>query len=132
VYRSTWNSPSAMVLACPSLTCVLAISVRVRTLDVVLSVRLACLVVMYHGNDVQQVVLAQLLQPVGQLLHVDGLVAPGLLLRGVLAADTVSVSGAGVLQEGEELGLGVAESLSLVSAGACFSYEREAAGGTRR
>lgn len=66
---------------------------------------------MHHGNDVQQVVLAQLLQPVGQLLHVDGLVAPSLLLRGVLATDTVCVGGAGVLQQSEELGLGVAEGL---------------------
>lgn len=103
----------------------------VRTLDVILSVRLTCLVVMYHGNDMQQVVLAQLLQPVGQLLHVDGLVAPGLLLRGVLAADTVSVSGAGVLQEGEELGLRVAECLSSVSVGARSSDEETAASSTR-
>lgn len=103
---------------------------RIRTLDVILSVRLTCLVVVYHGDDVQQVVLAQLLQPVGQLLHVNGLVAPGLLLRGVLAADTVGVGGAGVLQEGEELGLGVAKSLSSLSAGVCPSYEREAAGST--
>jgi hypothetical protein len=34
------------------------------------------------------------------------------------------------LQEGEELGLGVAKSLSSLSAGVCPSYEREAAGST--
>jgi hypothetical protein len=65
----------------------------------------------HHGHDVQQVVLAQLLQPVGQLLHVDGLVAAGLLLGGILAANAVCVGGARVLEEGEQLGLGVAEGL---------------------
>jgi hypothetical protein len=64
-----------------------------------------------HGHDVQQVVLAQLLQPVGQLLHVDSFIAAGLLLGGILAANAVCVSGARVLQKGEQLGLGVAEGL---------------------
>jgi hypothetical protein len=65
----------------------------------------------HHGHNVQQVVLAQLLQPVGQLLHVDSLVAASLLLGGILAANAVCVGGARVLQEGEQLGLGVAEGL---------------------
>lgn len=69
----------------------------IHTLDVVLGVCLAGLVVVDHGNNVQQVILAQLLQPVGQLLHVDGLVAPLLVLPGVFAADAVCVGGAGIL-----------------------------------
>ena len=66
---------------------------------------------MHHGDDVQQVVFTQLLQPVGQLFHVDSLVAAGLLLGSVLAADAVCIGGARVLQEGEQLGLGIAEGL---------------------
>lgn len=106
VYKSTWNSPSAIALVCAASLCQ-----DVRTFDVILSVRLTCLVVVHHGDNVQQVVLAELLQSVGQLLHVDCLVAPGLLLGSILAADTVGVGRAGVLQQGEELGLGVAEGL---------------------
>jgi hypothetical protein len=49
----------------------------------------------------QQVVLAQLLQTIGQLLHVDILVSPVLLLGCVLGADTVCVGGAGLCKEGE-------------------------------
>jgi hypothetical protein len=85
------------------------------TLDVVLSVRLAGLVVVHHSNHMQQVILAQLLQTVGQLLHVDVLVPPALLLGCVLGADTVCVGGAGLCEEGEELGLGIPEGLGLIS-----------------
>lgn len=70
----------------------------------------------------QQVVLAQLLQAVGQLLHVDGLVAAGLLLGMVLAAHAVGVGGARIGEEGEELRLGVAEGLSVL--GVAFWSEK--------
>jgi len=77
---------------------------------------------MYHGHDMQEIIFAQLLEPVGQLLHIDILVPPVLLLGRVFAADTVCVGGAGFLEEGEQLRLRVAEGLvqeKLVLSDAC-------------
>jgi hypothetical protein len=64
-----------------------------------------------QGNDVEQVILAQLLESVGQLLHVDVLVAPILLLGCIFVTDAVCVGGARLCQECEQLWLGVAECL---------------------
>lgn len=67
---------------------------------------------MHHCNDMQQVILAQFLESVCQLFHINGLVAPApLLVGGVFASDAVRISGARVLEESEELWLGVAEGL---------------------
>ena len=66
---------------------------------------------MDQGDDVQQVILTQLLQSIGQLLHVYVLVSPALLLGGVLVAHAVGLGGTRLGEEGEELRLGVAESL---------------------
>jgi hypothetical protein len=59
----------------------------------------------------KQVILAQLLQAVGELLHVDVLVPAVLLLGRVLASYTICVSSTRLLEEGEQLWLGVSESL---------------------
>jgi hypothetical protein len=82
-----------------------------HTLDVILSVRLARLVVVDQGNDVEQVVFAQLLQTVRELLHVDVLIPPVLLLGRILATHAVRIGGTRLLQKGEQLGLRVAECL---------------------
>ncbi len=66
---------------------------------------------MHQGHNMQQVILTQLLQSICQLLHIDGLLAPALLLGRVFAADTVCIGGARVLEKGEKLGFGVAEGL---------------------
>lgn len=71
---------------------------------------------MHHGDDVQQVVLAELLQAVGELLHIHVFLALVLLLCCVLAAYAVCVCGAGFLKESEELWLGVLECLHQMSA----------------
>jgi hypothetical protein len=86
---------------------------RTRTLDIILSVCLARLVVVYHGHYLQQVLLAQLLQTVGKLLHIDVLVAAVLLPAGVLATHTVGISRARLLQQRQELWLGVSERLAI-------------------
>lgn len=44
---------------------------RGLTLGIVLGVRVGGLVVMYHLDDLQQIVLVQLLQTIGKLVHVD-------------------------------------------------------------
>lgn len=66
---------------------------------------------MDHGDDVQEIVFAQLLEPIGQFLHVDVLVPPVLFLGSVFTTDTICVGGAGFLEEGEQLRLWVAEGL---------------------
>lgn len=66
---------------------------------------------MHHGDDMQEIVFAQLLKPVSQLLHIDVFVSSVLLLGCVFAADTIRVGGAGFLEEGEQLWLRVAEGL---------------------
>jgi hypothetical protein len=76
-------------------------SVDAHTLNIVLGVGFTRLVIVHHSDDMQQVILAQLLQTVGQLLHVDILVSPVLLLGCVLGADAVCVGGAGLCEEGE-------------------------------
>jgi hypothetical protein len=66
---------------------------------------------MNQGDDVEQIVLAQLLETVGELLHVDVFVPPVLLLGRILVAHTVRIGGARFLEEGEQLWLGVPEGL---------------------
>jgi hypothetical protein len=88
------------------------VNVLELTFDVVLSVRLAGLVIVNHCDYVQQVVLVQLLQAVGELFHVHVLVPPVLLLGRVLATDAVGIGGAGLLKEGEQLWLRIPEGLS--------------------
>jgi hypothetical protein len=51
------------------------------------------------------------LQAICELLHVDVLVPPVLLLGRVLATHAVRVGGARLLQKGEQLGLRIAEGL---------------------
>jgi hypothetical protein len=48
---------------------------------------------MDQSDDVEQVILAQLLQAIRELLHVHSLVPPVLLLARILAAHTVRVAG---------------------------------------
>lgn len=71
---------------------------------------------MNHGDDLEQVVLTQLLQTVGKLLHVNVLVSPILLLLGVLVARTVDIRATRLLQQREKLRLGVPEGLAFESA----------------
>lgn len=86
-----------------------------HTLNIVLGIGLASLVVMYHGDYMQQIILAQLLETIGKLLHVDSLISTVLLLGRVLAAHTVRVGGARLLEKGEQLWLGIAEGLESLS-----------------
>jgi hypothetical protein len=65
-----------------------------------------------HGDNVQQVVLAELLEAVGELLHIDVLVLAVLLLGHLLAAHAVCVGGSGLGQQREQLGLGIPEGLA--------------------
>jgi hypothetical protein len=64
-----------------------------HTLNVILGVRLTCFIVVDQSDDVEQIVLAQLLQAIRELLHIHSLVPPVLLLARVLAAHTVRVAG---------------------------------------
>jgi hypothetical protein len=84
-----------------------------HTLNVVLGIGFTRLVVVHQGDDVEQVVLAQLLQAICELLHVDVLVPPVLLLGRVLVTHAVRVGGARLLEKGEQLGLGVSERLQM-------------------
>lgn len=59
----------------------------------------------------EQVILTQLLQAVCEFLHIDVLVPSVLLLGCVLAAHTVCVGGTGLLEEGDEIWLGIPEGL---------------------
>ena len=71
---------------------------------------------MDEGDYVEQVILVELLQAVGELLHVDCLVPARLLLRCVgLAAHAVCI-GAGLLEQRDEVRLWVPEGLRTLSA----------------
>jgi hypothetical protein len=89
----------------------LANNVDPLTLNIVLGVGLRRLIVVDQSDDVEQVILAELLQTVCELLHIDVLVPPILLLGCVLAAHAIRVGGAGLLEEGDEVWLGIPEGL---------------------
>lgn len=82
-----------------------------HTLDVVLSVRLGCLIIVNKRDDVEEVILAELLEAICELLHVNVLVSSRLLLARILATDAVRVGSARLCQERDELWLRVAEGL---------------------
>lgn len=46
---------------------------------------------MHHGDNVQQVILAQLLQAIGELLHINVLITAVLLLGCILTTDAVRI-----------------------------------------
>ena len=84
------------------------------TLDIVLGIRILRLIVMHHLHDLQQIVLSELGERFGQLLHVDVLVRLLTLLLWLAGACcTVDgfVRGGGLLEDLEELILRVTESL---------------------
>jgi len=83
----------------------------VLTLEIVLRVRLLGLVVVDHLHDLKQIVLLQLRQRVGQLLHVDAS-ALGLALWLGRGCGTVRLADwSGFLEDREEFCLWVAEAL---------------------
>lgn len=84
------------------------------TLNIVLSISILRLIVMYHLHDLQQIVLSKLGERFGQLLHVDVLVRLlALLLR--LSATCCAVDGfvrgSGLFKDLEELIFRVTEGL---------------------
>ena len=88
------------------------------TLDIVLGISILRLIVMHHLHDLQQIVLGELGERFGQLLHVDILVRLlALLLRlsGTCRAVDGLVRGRGLLEDLEELILGVTEGLITVT-----------------
>jgi hypothetical protein len=101
------------------------------TLNIILGVGVGGLVVVDHRDHMEEVVLVELLQSIGKLLHIDlydsalaplcltsqavcesyRLVPPNLLLRGIgLAADTVCIASR-LLEQRHEVGLRVPEDL---------------------
>lgn len=82
------------------------------TLNVVLGVRLTRLVVVNHGDDVQKIVLAKLLQAIRQLLHVYVLVLSALLLDCILVTHTICLGGTRLCKKCKQLRLGIPEGLS--------------------
>jgi hypothetical protein len=137
VYRSTWNSPTVGIIRLVLWSLEVLWCEEGLTFSVVLGVRVRGLVVMYHLNDLQQVVLVQLLQTIGKLVHVDlcsmlrlenivderqetHILLSALLLLGTLLTSSTALglktvlitwNGARLTQQGQESRLGVAESL---------------------
>lgn len=84
----------------------------IRTFNVILSVRLFGLVVVYHLNHLKEIVFLELREGFGEFLHVDVLAGLLALLLGLCGCCSVGLAGwAGLLQDLEKLTLGVAESL---------------------
>ena len=82
------------------------------TFYVVLGVGLLGLVVMYHLDYLEEVVLWELREGFGELLHVDVAVGLGALLLGLAGCGAICLAGwTGLFQSFDEVLLGVAEGL---------------------
>jgi formate hydrogenlyase subunit 3/multisubunit Na+/H+ antiporter MnhD subunit len=50
------------------------------TLDIILSIGICVLAIMHHLHDIQQIILLQLLKPIGQLFHINILLSSAAFL----------------------------------------------------
>lgn len=86
------------------------------TFHVIFGVRLVGFVVVYHLNHLEEIVLLELRECFGELLHVDVAVGLLALLLGLCGCGSVGLAcWAGLLQSLKELAFGVAECLGGVS-----------------
>ena len=75
---------------------------KLAILHIIFGIRLRALMIVYHLHNLQQVILVQFLQSIGEFLHVDVLLRTTALLGGIgrFAAHAV-FGGAGFLEEFE-------------------------------
>ena len=75
---------------------------KLSIIHIIFGIRLRALMIVYHLHNLQQVILVQFLQPIGEFLHVDVLLCTTALLGGIGRFATHAVfSGAGFLEEFE-------------------------------